>query len=930
MGAMNNKQNQAGAVGMATDPTGGLGAASIYGLAGQQQNGNLSEKNFWKINDPLNVSGQNPSLGPTGGGPKQANIQQGTTVNDVRGAQNNAGNNMASQQALLQALQSQNGMGVQNSAVSGLQGASSMYGDIAQGRGPNVAQSMLNQQTGQNVANQAALMAGQRGAGANTGLMARQAAQQGAATQQQAVGQGATMQAQQQQNALAGMVNAQGAIGNLGNTMAGQQIGQVNANTQAALSNQQMMQNSLAGINNANVASQGSVNTGNVALAQQAQAARAGLLGGILNAGGAAMGAEGGEVMMATGGDPLMQQPMAPAPVIQNVAAPQMMPQESGPSSSFGQFLNQQPASQDIIEPEEKKKGGKKSGLDIGKVATIAMMAAEGGLADAGGHVQADAPSEKAVASGNDYANDKIDAKLSEGEIVLPRSVTMSEDPAKAAAEFVSKTLADRKAKPKTMYADAGEVIAPAEEMAPVQQPEVATTAPMPPVQQQAAPVAATVQIPDVDSETKQTLDEQIKINQDIASGKITPATYHSLFAKKDTLGKIGTVFGLLLSGAGSGLSKQPNMLLHMMDKQIDQDLEAQKANKDNARSFLSTISENRKRRADQAETEMRVLNEGVKGAKEAKIAEQVMGGMKGGAFFKKYTDDQQKILDGLEAKPPMIDATVDHLRKASSGNPTSQAVIDNHIAPAAEALKAQTNDKLIGTKKLFDAQNSKNPMLGRKPHDALPGHDERPPVVDQSKLNNLLFLGKNAPEMKGAIPVGEQPAVNQEVQDLTLNRNGAYDWNDSFNKMAQLKNAGETPLTSVATGAGAGLGSLFGAPGVAFGSAIGHAVGGVGKKAFERERAIQKEALKQRIGKNMSEDAKEELVDSMLPSWTDTDGSMAEAHRKGVQHFSSLEAPTLLKQYGLYSKFPDLPFNKRDKVRAADPNEKAKPKGKK
>lgn len=78
----------------------------------------------------------------------------------------------------------------------------SQYGNIAAGQGPNPAQAMLNQSTGQNVKNQAALQAGQRGAGANVGLMARQAAQTGANVQQQAAGQGATMQANQQLSAL--------------------------------------------------------------------------------------------------------------------------------------------------------------------------------------------------------------------------------------------------------------------------------------------------------------------------------------------------------------------------------------------------------------------------------------------------------------------------------------------------------------------------------------------------------------------------------------------------------------------------------------------------------------------------------------------------------------------------------------------------------
>jgi hypothetical protein len=75
------------------------------------------------------------------------------------------------------------------------------------------------------------------------------------------------------------------------------------------------------------------------------------------------------------------------------------------------------------------------------------LMAALGGLASKGGHVNAKAPAQKAVASGNSYANDKIPAKLSEGEIVLPRTVTMSSDPVRASADFVQKVIAKRKSK---------------------------------------------------------------------------------------------------------------------------------------------------------------------------------------------------------------------------------------------------------------------------------------------------------------------------------------------------------------------------------------------------------------------------------------------------------------------------------------------------
>lgn len=487
-------------------------------------------------------TGSKGGAGGTGfDAPQQADIQQGTSLGDVQGAQARAGGALDSQNALLSALQSQNGfqqqnnvsaqqqalanqlagaggvanqsgamnqqqalnnqlagangINTQNQAIQGLQGTAGMYQNIANGTGPNPAQAALNQATGQNVANQAALMAGQRGAGANVGLLARQAAQQGANTQQQAVGQGATMQAQQQLNALSGLAGTQQAIGGLGttqagmqqagigaqgslaaqqiaqqqaqqqalanqaNTVAGQQIAATSANTGAALNNQGQLQGALQGINSNTVASQGNVNAANAGLANTQLGGQKDLIGGLLNAagGGAGMaggakGAAGGDVVkMADGGI------MAPAPVIADTpiipAVPTIgaeLPPPTGPQSSFGQFLagaGQGLQSED--KPSALKTGAAKFGGKAGAGASglANALMAKGGLAKGGGPVRADGSGQKAVKSGNSYDNDKIPAKLSEGEIVLPRSVTMSSDPVRSSADFVRKVIAKRGAR---------------------------------------------------------------------------------------------------------------------------------------------------------------------------------------------------------------------------------------------------------------------------------------------------------------------------------------------------------------------------------------------------------------------------------------------------------------------------------------------------
>lgn len=201
----------------------------------------------------------------------RAATENGTNASQLNTAYGQAQTGLQQQQDFASQAAAQNGFGHQNDIYN-------QYANIAAGRGPNPAQAMLNQQTQQNVANQAALMAGQRGAASNVGLMARQAAQQGAATQQQAVGQGATMEANQRLAALGAQ-----------NEIAGNQI---NAQGQAITgynTGAQNEQNILQGANSANnanlVGMQSNMNNVNGQVSQGNQAANNGMMQGIMNGG---------------------------------------------------------------------------------------------------------------------------------------------------------------------------------------------------------------------------------------------------------------------------------------------------------------------------------------------------------------------------------------------------------------------------------------------------------------------------------------------------------------------------------------------------------------------------------------------------------------------------------------------------------------------
>jgi hypothetical protein len=362
--------------------------------------------------------GLNGGYNGTGaGGPVSANTVNPTNQNQINQSYTGTQGALTSQQQLLQALQGQNALGNQNQVYGQLQG-------IANGTGPNPAQAMLNQATGQNVATQAALMAGQRGAGQNVGLMARQAAQQGAATQQQAVGQGATLQANQSLNAI-------GQAGQMANTQAGQLTSQANANAASQLGQQSNLLGAQAAYNNAQVGMQSNINSANAGLAASTQGIMASALGGLSQGAGSALvkgAANGGQV-------PDYAQGGQVAPIIQT------MP--TGPQSNFAKYLLQGSTGQQNM----MAKGGEVKALvspgevlippeKVGKALNSREPLKEGKKVPG-----------KPKYPGNDYRNDVVPAKLKSGGIVIPNEIIQSGNPEQEEHKFISAVIAKRKVK---------------------------------------------------------------------------------------------------------------------------------------------------------------------------------------------------------------------------------------------------------------------------------------------------------------------------------------------------------------------------------------------------------------------------------------------------------------------------------------------------
>lgn len=455
--------------------------------------------------------------------------------------------------------------------------------------------------------------------------------------------------------------------------------------------------------------------------------------------------------------------------------------------------------------------------------------------------------------------------------------------------------------------ADMQEAPAPVAAPGPAPFPMAPAVAPMPQAPQQTFGVSP-----------QDKMAEHMNFAADMAAGHVTPKTYSDLFAQKDTLPKIGTLFGLLLSGAGSGLAHQPNMVMEMMNKQIDRDLEAQKMDKENGRNFLALQYQHNLQQAQGAEHQQNVLNHQIEGLPKAAAASQYLQstGVPNN-LTNDYIKKSQEIWTPFEAKAKMLEAAGHHLDSITMNNPQANAMVKNQVLPIVKNEVAKTLAKgALATK--LGTQSS-----GRQS------------VVNEDKLGAAIRLGQASPPglpiQPGAINPRDVDAVQKEKGDLTMNRNGATDWNDSFEKIANMKHAGELPgVSEAAAGVGTAIGGLFGPIGAGVGGTLSHTIGKVTQGSFERERSIQKEALMQRIGKDMSSEDRKALVESLLPKWNDTKESMDEAHRKGLQHFQSLEKTPTLDTYanqipGLKAPFPHLTYKiKEEKKQPAKEEKKA------
>lgn len=223
---------------------------------------------------------------------------------------------------------------------------------------------------------------------------------------------------------------------------------------------------------------------------------------------------------------------------------------------------------------------------------------------------------------------------------------------------------------------------APVQDEAPAAAPGVPVTEPAPPTELAPATVPNnTVQVTGQRMQPIYPVDPNYLKKQDVGwggdltGGHIEPKTMGDLFEKKDTLGKIGTIFGLLIGGAGAGLSHQPNALLGMMQKQIDNDFEAQKKSKDNAQNFLKL---NQEQQLHVAQID-KMKKEGILNDAQAELAKKDAG-------LKGYT------LARMQANRAAFHSLVLQANKLPPGSPQRQAA-EQQLAIMSQAVNTENFD---------------------------------------------------------------------------------------------------------------------------------------------------------------------------------------------------------------------------------------------
>ncbi len=363
-------------------------------------------------------------------------------------------------------------------------------------------------------------------------------------------------------------------------------------------------------------------------------------------------------------------------------------------------------------------------GLDLSKFRKIASDKKTSTLRHAGGHEV-----KIAHAGMSPKMRDHIAAMpvhLAEGDLV-----EAPDEPEEAAPEAPEEEPEAPEEEPEAAPVEE----APEEEPAPSLQKEQAVTD-----DDQNTVVVQGKHLPPTAQELNQ---DDAHFQDDVQRGHIKPETLQSLYGKQDTLGKIGTLFGLLVSGAGSGLTGQPNAVLAMMQNQIQNDLEAQKASNANAQNWYQLSL---KHEMQKSEIKQRAIQNELTKAQTGAVPSQVAQteahteSLKQDAYGKALHNAENKAMIGV--KLHLLGIT-DKLPEGPTKQ-KAQETYKNIVAPAIDTKIQQNNQLLSGQLQLKHAIRQQANAV-EKPGSAGPA------LVDTNKIQQLEYNGQK----QGVLGVG-------------------------------------------------------------------------------------------------------------------------------------------------------------------------------
>lgn len=259
---------------------------------------------------------------------------------------------------------------------------------------------------------------------------------------------------------------------------------------------------------------------------------------------------------------------------------------------------------------------------------------------------------------------------------------------------------------------------------------------------------------------------EDMASMHDVATRQIHPKTMEGMFANQNTMGKIGTLFGLMLSGAGSGLAHQSNAVLDMMNNVIKNDLESQKSNITNAQNFLTLSFNHELQQAQIRRSEVENWNTQVQALK---VPEEIKK-------FKAETFYQQQLAKGVPADIAAKNAqtmlykeqlkTIAPQVKAS----LAQAESSKAATAASQAQTKKTEIETEGTRAKTAAEVSA--LQSAFPAIAQPSKPSGPGSIPANeKPTPQMPMGPHPEDIKHAAIVAPFRAKNQMltamVQDL-------------------------------------------------------------------------------------------------------------------------------------------------------------------